>query len=415
MAKYKHNIDGEISLTYIVSSKKLTLVAALGVTIGIAIFVFMNSMTKGFSKRSDLMVFESYPHINIYKDDQMSQPLVQYPAHSRQLSIISNPKIVPETDHILDPEKVMDLLRKQKGVTIVAPQIPVSIFYNSGKSQIAGNTVGIDLDAANKMYDIQSTMIEGQMSDLKNIPNGILLGVGVAEKMNVRSGDIITVTSSKNVTKIMKVAGIFQTHISATDKTKSYTNINAAQQLLKEGPSYISNINVNVDDYNKAPEYAQHFAKMTGYTAEDWQTANATLVSAAKMRNMIVSAISMSILLVAGFGIYNILNMTINQKINEIAILKAMGFQGSDVIRIFVLQAFIIGLIGIVIGLGMATLFISWMSKMYVGGDIGYFPIAFEASMYLKGAVFGFIITLFAGYLPAKRAANVDPVEIFRK
>ena len=120
-------------------------------------------------------------------------------------------------------------------------------------------------------------------------------------------------------------------------------------------------------------------------------------------------------MLVAGFGIYNILNMTISQKINDIAILKAMGFQGYDVIRIFVLQGAIIGMIGIVLGLLLSAALIYFLSTVYLGKDIGYFPIGFELASVVKGSLFGLIITLLASYMPARKAANVDPVSIFRK
>lgn len=411
---HKHKINREISFTYIVTNKKLTLVAAMGVTIGIAIFIFMNSLMLGFSKKSDDLIFKNNPHIHIYKDDEISTPLVHY-AGSRHIAIIDNPMIVPESGYIVDPQQVMDLLRKQPFTTVVTPQVTVSIFYNTGKSQIPGNCSGVIIAQADQMFNIQSTMTEGRMEDLKSTPNGILLGVGVARKMSVRTGGTITVTSSKNVTRVMKVVGLFETHSSVTDKTKSYINIAAAQQLLLKGPAYVSDINVNIRDFEMSEKFALICSHLTGYRAEDWKEANASLVAASRVRTTMVAVISMSILLVAGFGIYNILNMTINQKINEIAILKAIGFQGRDVIRIFVVQGLVIGFIGILLGLLFATLLVKLLSKVYVGGDIGYFPIYFQPPVYALGAMIGFVICLFAGYIPARKAANVDPVSIFRK
>lgn len=411
---YRHNINSEISITYIVTKKKLTLVAALGVTIGIAIYIFMNSMMAGFDRKSNESVFKNSPHIRVYKDDEISTPLVLQ-NDSNKLGIIVNPKIVPQSDKIINPNQVIALLQQQKDVTIVTPQVAVSIFYNNGRSQLNGNASGVKIEEADKMFNIESLMVEGNLNDLKSTANGILLGVGVAAKMSVKPGDNISITSSKNVTKVMKVVGLFQTNNSSIDKTKSYINISAAQQLLQEGPTYVSDINVDVTNFDNAPDYSQMFSALTGYKAEDWKAANETLVAASKMRKIIITAVSLSILLVAGFGIYNILNMTISQKINDIAILKAMGFKGKDVVRIFVQQALLIGFMGILIGLLFASLLIFRMSKFYVGGDIGYFPIRFEPFIYLRGALFGLLVTLFAGYIPAKKAADVDPVSIFRK
>ena len=412
--QYRHHIDTDISITYIVTSKKLTLIASLGVTIGIAIFIFMNCMTAGFTRKSNAMIFNNTAHIRVYKDDQISKPVFKN-NDINTLNLISNPKIVPESNRIIDPERIVALLKSQPEVTIVTPQIAVNVFYNSGMSMITGNASGVGIMEADRMFDISSTMVEGNMKDLAILPNGILLGVGIASKMNVKTGDNISITSSRNVTKVMKVVGLFKTKNTLTDKTKSYISIHSAQQLMREGASYVTDINVDVVDFNKAADYSARFSALTGYKAEDWKAANDTLVSAAKMRSVLVSAISLSILLVAGFGIYNILRMTISQKINDIAILKAIGFQGSDVIRIFVLQGALIGLMGILAGLLVAMVLVFLTSRIFLGGDIGYFPIVFDTSIFIKGGLFGLFITLLAGYLPARKAANVDPVSIFRK
>ena len=138
-------------------------------------------------------------------------------------------------------------------------------------------------------------------------------------------------------------------------------------------------------------------------------------MAANKMRKIIITFVSLTILLVAGFGIYNILNMTVSQKINDIAILKAMGFKGKDVVRIFVTQAVSIGFMGVVGGVFMAVLLITILRNVYIGGDIGYFPIDYEITKFIQGILIGLVITFFAGYIPAKKAAHVDPVSILRK
>ena len=413
--KYNHHIDSEISFTYIVNQKKLTLVASLGVTLGIAVYVFMSSMTAGFSRSTDASIFKTTPHIRIYKDDEISQSLIANRTNDKQLALIVNPKVIPQTDRIINPDEIVVRLKQQQNVTVVSPQVTVSVFYNNGQSLITGAASGVNIEDADKMFNIQSTMVDGKMADLNTVPNGILLGVGIAAKMSVKPGDHITLTSSRNVVKVMRVTGLFQTKNSGIDKTKSFINISAAQQLLNEGPTYVSDIDVDITDFNSAPVYASKFSALTGYKAEDWQSANQTLVAGSAMREIVITGISLSILLVAGFGIYNILNMTISQKINDIAILKAMGFHGKDVIRIFVLQAFIIGLIGLFIGCFLGWFLVWELSQTYVGGDIGYFPIGFEPLVYIKSILLGISITLLAGFIPAINAANVDPVTIFRK
>lgn len=406
------NINTEIAKTYIISNKKLTAVAAAGVVLGMSIYIFMNSMLVGFDKSSSASIFKTTSHIRVYKDDEISKVLVK---NSKENYLIINPKIVPSNNTIINPKLISETILKQPEVTVVTPQVSVNVFYNNGKSQISGLAIGIKPEEANMMYNIKSFMAEGNFDLLKSNPNGIIIGSGIAEKMNAKIGDNINLTSSKSVNKTYKVVGIFKTNNSKIDKSNSYVNLASSQQLLKEGASYITDINVNIVDPEKAKAIAEKISNITGYKAEGWKEANETFMAANKMRKMIITFVSLTILLVAGFGIYNILNMTVSQKINDIAILKAMGFKGKDVIRIFVTQAVTIGIMGVIGGMIMATVLITFLKKVYVGGDIGYFPIDYEPTKYLQGVVIGLVITFFAGYIPAKKAAQVDPVTIFRK
>jgi lipoprotein-releasing system permease protein len=406
------NINTTISKTYIFSNKKLTFVAVLGVLLGMSVYIFMNSLLVGFDRSSNASIFRNTSHIRVYKDDEISKIL---PENTQENFIIINPKVVPNNNTIINPNLVLETILKQKDVTVAAPQVNTNVFYNNGKSQISGLSVGIKPDEANRMYNIKSFMVEGNFDLLKSNPNGIIIGSGIAEKMNVTVGDNLNLTSSKSINRTFKIVGIFKTNNSITDKTKSYINLPASQQLLKEGNSYITDINVNVTDPEIAENVAAKLTQITGYKAEGWKQANQTLMATNKMRKMIITFVSLTILLVAGFGIYNILNMTISQKINDIAILKAIGFKGKDVIRIFVTQAISIGIMGVIGGVIMATILITVLKRVYLGGDIGYFPIDYEPTKFVQGIVIGLVITFFAGYIPAKKAANIDPVAILRK
>ncbi len=406
------DINTRIAKKYIFSNKKLTTVAVMGVLLGMSVYIFMNSLLVGFDRSSNTSIFRSTSHIRVYKDDEISQVLVNDPKDNY---IIVNPKVVPNNNTIINPDKIQSIILAQKDVVVVTPQVNSNVFYNNGKSQISGLSVGIKPDEANLMYDIKSFMVEGNFDLLKSKPNGIVIGSGISEKMNLSVNDNINLTSSKGINRTFKIVGIFKTNNSVTDKSKSYINIAASQQLLKQGNSYITDINVNIKNPEKAEEIAKKISDLTGYKAEGWKQANETLMATNKMRKMIITFVSLTILLVAGFGIYNILNMTVSQKINDIAILKAMGFKGKDVIRIFVTQAVTIGLMGVIAGVIMATILITLLKRVYLGGDIGYFPVDYEPTKFVQGVVIGLIITFFAGYIPAKKAAKIDPVDIFRK
>lgn len=350
--------------------------------------------------------------MRVYKDDEISKPLAK---DSKTTPVVINPKILNEAKRLINPQELVKEIKNQKDVVAAAQWVTLNLFYTNGKSQLTGVSSGANIIEADAMFDIESTMVEGDLRNLMNVSNGIIIGIGISDKLNVHLNENLPVISSAGVRKVMKVVGIFSTSNSIVDKSKSYMNLSAAQQLMGEGPSYVTDIYVNVKDPTIVEQYHDKFEKISGYKVEDWKEANETMVAAAKMRGVMMRVISTAVLLVAAFGIYNILNMTIMQKLNDIAILKATGFSGPDVIKIFVSEAFIMGLMGTAAGLGLATLLVNLLQHVYIGGDIGYFPIRFEPVVFVVGAFVGLFVTLGAGFIPAKNAAKVDPVEIFRK
>jgi lipoprotein-releasing system permease protein len=407
------NTNLDIAFTHIITRKKQTFIAALGVTIGVAIYLFMNSLSSGFTVFSVNEIFKNNAHIKIYKNDETSKPL----QHNGGVSdaIIVNPQIVSNNKKIIDPLKLLQTVKQQPFVVNAIAQISFDAFYNKGTAQVKGNSNGVNMNEYAAMFNTEKYMVAGSVSKLQNNQSGIIIGSGIAEKLNLSVEDYITVSSSLGVVKILKVVGIFKTGSSISDDSRSYININAAQQLVKEGPSYVSNIYVNIPNGSKVEKYTPYIQQLTNYKVEDWKTTNADVLAGDKTRSTMMGAISLSILLVASFGIYNILSATISQKINDIAILKATGFTGRDVIKIFVTEALIMGLIGTIAGLCFGALLIFGLSKVYMGGPVGYFPIGFQLNLFATSFGLGLFITLLAGYFPARKAANVDPVSIFRK
>jgi lipoprotein-releasing system permease protein len=408
------SVNSDIAFTHIFTRKKQTLIAALGVTIGLALYIFSNSLMRGFSVYSRTEMFKIMPHLKVFKEDEVSKPL-QNSSEASQTVLIANPKITTTTKKIADPYKLIEEIKQEPYITSVAPQVSVSLFYNNGKAQLKGVGSGVNIIEADIMFNIRSTMLAGDPQSLASNPNAIIIGKGIASKLNVGMGDNLTVSSSLGIVKNMKIVGIFSTGNKATDESKSYLQISASQSLLKEGVTYITDIYANITTPDSSIHYAKTLQKIVPYKVEDWQTSNADALAGDKVRLIMNTSVTMAIMMVAAFGIYNILNMTIMQKMNDIAILKATGFSGTDIVRIFILEAMIMGFVGTLIGLGIGAILIYILSKVYIGGPVGYFPIYYNAEVFGIATLFGFLVSLGAGYFPARKAAQVDPVDIFRK
>jgi lipoprotein-releasing system permease protein len=411
----KLGINTEIAFTYIIGRRKQTLVAALGVTFGISMFIFMNSLITGTNNWSEEVMLSTTPHIRLYNDNQLNtnEMLDKYVGDAT-INLISNPQMVSSDTKIANPDAVLKQLQKRGEIASISKQVSTEILYSNGNVQENGNVFGVNILEQDKMFDITGTMLAGSVKALVNNPNGIIIGSGLADKLNLTKGDYINLTTYK-ITKSLEVVGIFKTTVKNLDNTKSYTNIAIVQQLLQKDRSYITDIYINIKDYYNAPVVAASVQSQTGYTAESWQISNEQSLAGKKIRDIIANSMIITIFIVAGFGIYNILNMVIYEKIKEIAILKATGFQGKDVISIFLRQSLIIGVIGSFAGMLLGWSVSYTVSKMYLGlGNVEYLPITFLAKHYIQGGVFGIVTAFFAGYIPAVRASKVDPVLIIR-
>lgn len=411
--KIKLSVDLEIAFTHILTKKKQTIIASFAAAIGIAAFIFLNSLVLGFNRDSDEALFKSTPHIRIYVDDKISEPLLNDTANNH-IAVISNPKIVNENKKLLNPNRILSEINQIKDVVTATTWLNINVFYNNGSAQVNGSSSGVNINEANEMFDIQSSMVEGNLQNLISTPNGIILGVGIAENLSIQINDIISVVSPAGIVKVMKVVGLFKTSNSIVDKSKSYMNLSMAQQLMAEGPDYITDIYVNVKNPDKAASYLPMIVERTGYNAEDWKAANESAEASKKTRGIMMGSISIIVLIVAAFTIYNIVNMTVKQKLHDIAILKAQGFAGKSVVKIFISEALIIGILGTIIGLFIGAALVKALSQVYIGGDRGYFPIDFEPKIMVLGIFIGLLVTFIAGYIPARGAAKVDPISIFR-
>ncbi|HNQ00203.1 MAG TPA: FtsX-like permease family protein, partial [Bacteroidia bacterium] len=277
---------------------------------------------------------------------------------------------------------------------------------------------GIDVEAENKLFTFKDYVTKGNFIDLKNVPNSIILGKGAADKMLADIGDAIQVTTAQGERMQLKVVGYFQSGLQDIDKVQSYTSINTAQKLLGVSNNYITDIQIKLKDIQTAPALAKVYRQLYGVEALDIQTANAQFETGSFIRTLISYAVGITLLIVAGFGIYNILNMMIYEKMDSIAILKATGFSGKDVNRIFISIALSIGifggLLGLLFGFGLSSLIDQVPFNTPALPTIKTYPVDYNPKFYFIGIIFSIVTTYFAGYFPSRKASKIDPVIIIR-
>lgn len=408
----------DIARTHLISKPRQTIIAMLGVTFGIGMFIAMVSLMTGLNNFTEELTMTSSPDIHIYHDVTESRPSILSQVNEKGINLVHHQKPKNETPKLRNAQQIAALIRKDNRVTGVAPSISSQVFYNYGPVQLSGNVLGVDIMEEDKLFALREKMKEGRIEDLKANHDGIIMGRGLARKLNAQTGDRVVITTPQGYTMTLKVVGIFQMGLGSIDNIRSYANLSTVQTILQQDHLYVTDINIKLKDLLLARSIAPEYQKMFGYRAEDWETANATFLTGNIIRNILTYSVSITLLIVAGFGIYNILNMTIYNKMKDIAILKAMGFAGKDVKQIFMIQSLVIGFIGSLFGLAIGFGLSSLIAQApFNGGDfisLDHFPVNFDPKYYIIGIVFGVTTTAFAGYMPSRKASKIDPIEILR-
>ena len=410
-----------IAKTHLWARKKQSAIAALGVTFGIGTFIILVSFMTGLNGLLDGLILNRTPHIRIYNEIKPSklQPIDLDSHYKKSMNVVYSIKPKNSQASILNNQGIMNALRKDKRVKGVTPQVSTRIFYQSGSILLNGNLIGIDVLEETRLYNFQQYIVNGTPKDLASTDNGVILGIGVAEKLSLKVGDYVQMVTQNGSNIRLKIVGFFQSGLADIDKLQSYTNIKTAQKAAGESGNYITDISVKLFDIELAKPMTDEIAhNHPEINAVDIKTANAQFETGTTIRNIITYAVSITLLIVAGFGIYNILNMMIYEKMVDIAILKATGFSGYDVKRIFIYEALLIGivggLLGLIMGLGVSYLISISPFETQAIPTIKTFPVNFNPLYYLIGSVFAVVTTFFAGYLPARKASKIDPVEIIR-
>jgi lipoprotein-releasing system permease protein len=416
-----------IGLRYLKAKRKstfisiITLISTAGVALGVMALIIVLAVMTGFEEDLKEKILGTNAHLVILKSNSS---IGKYDA-------------------------LMARLKGFEGVVAATPFIYSQVMLSSGKNVSGVVLRGVDAKTDPQVTNLYKSMIEGKLTDLDQNASssgegdgpsrsGVIIGKELAKNLNLYLGDPVSIVSPMgNITplgmvpklKQARIVGIFNTGMFEYDSTLAYVSLKDAQSFLGMDDT-VTGIQLKVANVYKTGELARKINKELGfpYHARDWMQMNKNILFALKTEKMVMFIILTLIVLVAAFGIASTLFMVVMEKNKDIAILKSMGATGRSIMRIFVLEGLIIGVIGTVVGV-LGGLLVAFNLEPIVGlvqrltgfelfsKDVYYldhFPSQVVPADVLLISVTAILISFLATLYPAWQASRMHPAEALR-
>ena len=365
----------------------------LGVAVGVMVLIIALSLTNGFIAELIRSTLKATPHVTL--------------------------SALPGEFLDVD-DSLLENLREQPEVVAVAPFITTQalIFRRADATRDVSPTQGYT-----QIFGIDPGLEREVLADLPELgeldDEGIVLGRSLAlSQLGAYPGEEIYLLNAGGDRKRLTVGDTVRVGNELIDAVVSYTSIPALQAYLgREGQ--ISGYHVRIEDPERAAQVSQLLSQRTGLLAGSWQTSFSTLIEQLRLQKALISVVVFLIVLVAAMGIANILILTVAEKTEEIAILRAMGASQRQVLSVFMLEGFLLGATGTLLGalLGFAVSLYFQLKPFPLPGDLYFItqlPVQLQAFDFIWVCAVSLVTSVIAGLLPARRASGLNPVDIIR-
>jgi lipoprotein-releasing system permease protein len=384
----------------------ITLISLLGVALGVTALIVVLAVMNGFEEDLKDKILGVNSHVVV---SRLDKPMDNY-------------------------QSLLPKMNATKGVVSAEPFIYSQVMLSAQGGVTGAILRGVDPDLAVKVGPLSRSTTRGRIEELvtgRNGSPGILLGAELSSQLGLIPGDTVKVISPLGrVTPLgnraprlanFVVVGVFESGMYEYDATLAFVSIAEAQAFLNLGDT-VTGLELRVDDIYKADRMRETLASQLGdaYRVQDWMQLNRNLFSALKLEKIAMFIILTLTILVAAFNIISTLIMVVMEKTRDIAILKSIGATGRMVMRIFVFQGVVIGVLGTVLGL-MGGVSLCWLLAKYqfiqLPADVYYIttlPVNMEMTDILAITASAVIISFTATLYPAWQASRLRPVEALR-
>lgn len=409
-----------LAVRHLLSKKRQTVLTLLGILLGASAYVTISGLLMGFQEFLVDQLVDNDAHLKISsREETLEADSLNGVFFDRDTHVhwIKPPAGRRDNPYIVSPGAWLSRLQESKHVLGASPQLEMQVIANRGKVTNSAKLLGVDPELQKKVSNIGNYMLAGTLDEIGKTGNRIIVGKDLMDSLGAVPGETLFLSSGKGEPVPFRIVGTFRIGVKSVDETTILGAL-ADVQGLNQSPSRITTIAVRLKDVREAPKLAKQWNVLSQEKVQSWDQANQGLMSVFSMQDIVRNAMTLAILVVASFGIYNILSLAIHHKKREIAILRSMGFEPKDISKLFLFQGLTLGSlgggIGILLGF-LACLYLSTIdlgSTRSLGGDKLF--MSYDPWIYVKGFFLAFFASCIASYLPAKAAGRMEPIEILR-
>lgn len=406
----------DIAVTHLRARRRQTVISVMGVATGVGFSIAMAALMEGSQIDFIQKIIDTSPHV-VVKDEHRTPP-VQPVERVYAGSAVALDGLKPEEElrGIKRGKAIASLLAGTDGA-VVSPALVGQVVIRYGGKDVAATILGMEPEPERIISRLDEDMVEGSIDGLYTTANGVIVGTGLLEKLGAELGSTLSVSSPAGVFMKMKVVAVFRTGVVAKDDAFVYALLKKVQ-VLQNRPNVINQIRIRLDNVNDAGRLARRIENQYGYRTESWDEANSSILEVFEVRNAIMYTVVGAILVVAAFGIFNVVSTITHEKARDIAILRSLGFYERDIRTIFLCEGLALGFLGSgagwALGYGLCRILGTIKFEFRLATDVTQLPLHYSIVHYLIAAGLALAATAIAGYLPARKAARVDPVDIVR-
>ena len=383
-----------------------TILAILGLTIGVSSLIVVTSVMNGFQKELENRILGVIPH-----------------------------SIIQSRDQIDNYDYLINKIKKNQNVVSAAPYINIQGLISSSYDDKPISLVGTDPKDEENISIIPDYMIIGDINNLYQ-KNSIIIGSSLAANLGAYVGDNITITTTEIRTSVvgsypislkLKIVGIYELK-TEIDQYLVLTSHVTTQKIKKFKPNETSSIRIKTNNLFKADEISNELVKKIGkdYYFKSWKESHGTLFEAIKFEKLLISLMLFLIVAVASILVLSTIVMTVKSKEREIAILRTLGASSRQLVLIFFTQGVIVSFIGIIFGIILGYLLTININNMVIFLEfilnrklleayfINYFPYYIDSYQILLICIISFFISIATSFIPSLKATKLNPLEILR-